>query len=105
MREGESRSEERKCDVDRERTAPRDGQREARGLRTRDQLLALVRGGFHVEGADRPALMRLRDELLMALTLERDRITRELLPNPLTRDEFDELDDFYRRVIARLTGN
>ncbi len=57
------------------------------------------------EEAERKALERLRDELLLALALECDRVTRELLPNPLSRDEFDELDDLYRRVIARLEGN
>lgn len=100
MREGESRSEEREADPD--GTSPSDARRETRDFRTRDKLLALARGGFQVERADRPALMQLRDELLLALTLERDRITRELLPNPLTRDEFDELDGLYRRVMARL---
>jgi hypothetical protein len=57
------------------------------------------------EEAERKALERLRDELLLALALECDRVTRELLPNPLSRDEFDELDDLYRRVTARLAGN
>ncbi len=58
-----------------------------------------------VEEAERKVLERLRDELILALTLERDRVTRELLPNPLSRDEFQELDELYRRVIARLEGN
>ena len=78
----------------------------ARGTpRSRTELLAIARDGLWLEAVDRRELERLRDELLLALSLERDRTTRELLPNPLTRDEFEELDELYRRVTARLAGN
>lgn len=78
--------------------------RESDGWRSREQLLALVRDGVQWDALSRVELERLRHDLLLALTLERDQVTRELLPIPLTRDEFNDLDDFYRQVMARLVG-
>jgi hypothetical protein len=77
----------------------------AQAWQRRRELLLLVRDGVRLGDLERRELERLRDDLILALTLERDRVTRELLPNPLSRDEFARLDRLYGRVMARLAGN
>ncbi len=81
------------------------GSRAQGGSRTRQELLELARRDLRLSEVGRGALERLRHELILALSLERDRRTRELLPNPLSRDEFEELDELHGRVDAWLAGH